>query len=177
MGNFRHKVLMIFASVSAYTAPALMTVCLLTDYWTYGNQTRLSTSPIVKAGDPRILNFTFHRIGLWRECMREAIDIPYTCEIVKYSKTEAKLEKGYKAVACKMKSFHFMDIKFCLKLDRSAPSMACFTAASALLIVAIFLFTRGLCKRRRKAVFFISGLLFSISGNHSFSCLFFDQYI
>ena len=42
--------------------------------------------------------------------------------------------------------------------------MACFTAASALLIVAIFLFTRGLCKRRRKAVFFISGLLFSISG-------------
>lgn len=43
--------------------------------------------------------------------------------------------------------------------------MACFTAASALLIIAIFLFTRGLCKRRRKAVFFISGLLFSISGN------------
>jgi len=42
--------------------------------------------------------------------------------------------------------------------------MACFTAASALLGIAIFLFTRGLCKRRRKAVFFISGLLFSISG-------------
>ncbi|CAF2133815.1 unnamed protein product [Rotaria magnacalcarata] len=138
---------MISASVSAYTAPALMTVCLLTDYWIYGKQTRLAQTPIIKAGDLRILNFTHHRIGLWRECMREAIDIPYTCEIVKYSKTEAKLEKGFKAVAY-----------------RSAPSMACFTAASALLIVAIFLFTRGLCKRRRKAVFFISGLLFSISG-------------
>ena len=46
--------------------------------------------------------------------------------------------------------------------------MACFTAASALLIIAIFLFTRGLCKRRRKAVFFISGLLFSISGKFVF---------
>jgi len=34
-----------------------------------------------------------------------------------------------------------------------------------LLIIAILLFTRGLCKQRRKAVFFISGLLFSISGN------------
>jgi hypothetical protein len=42
--------------------------------------------------------------------------------------------------------------------------MACFAGASALLIIAIFLFSRGLCKRRRKAVFFISGLLFSISG-------------
>lgn len=52
-------------------------------------------------------------------------------------------------------------------LDRSAPSMACFIAASGLLAIAIVLFTRGLCKRRRKAVFFISGLLFSISGNSS----------
>jgi hypothetical protein len=49
--------------------------------------------------------------------------------------------------------------------------MACFTAASALLIIAIFLFTRGLCKRRRKAVFFISGLLFSISGTSLSLCV------
>ncbi|CAF3466511.1 unnamed protein product [Rotaria sp. Silwood1] len=138
---------MISASGSAYTAPALMTICLLTDYWIYGNQTRLPQNQILKAGDTKIVNVTYHRIGLWRECMRETIDIPYTCEIVKYSKTEAKLEKGFKAVSY-----------------RSAPSMACFTAASALLILAILLFTRGLCKRRRKAVFFISGLLFSISG-------------
>ncbi|CAF0898305.1 unnamed protein product [Rotaria sordida] len=124
-----------------------MTVCLFTDYWIYGNQTRLSQNPTAKIGDTRILNYTFHRIGLWRECVRETKDIPYTCEIVKYSKEEAKLEKGFKAVSY-----------------RSAPSMACFTAASVLLILAIFLFTRGLCKRRRKAVFFISGLLFSISG-------------
>ncbi|CAF2817599.1 unnamed protein product [Rotaria sp. Silwood2] len=138
---------MVSASVSAYTAPALMTVGLLTDYWIYGNQTRLSQNPVVKIGDIRSLNYTYHRIGLWRECMKESYDAPYTCDIVKYSKAEAKLEKGFKAVSY-----------------RSAPSMACFTAASALLIIAIFLFTRGLCKRRRKAVFFISGLLFSISG-------------
>ena len=56
---------------------------------------------------------------------------------------------------------------FVFRLDRSAPSMVCFTAASVLLIIAVFLFTRGLCKRRRKAVFFISGLLFSISGTKS----------
>ncbi len=92
---------MVCALVSAYTAPALMTVCLLTDYWIYGNQTRLSPNPIVKPGDPRLINYTLHRIGLWRECMRESLDIPYTCEIVKYSKTEAKLEKGFKAVSCK----------------------------------------------------------------------------
>jgi hypothetical protein len=71
MGNLHHKALMVSASVSAYTAPALMTVCLLTDYWIYGNQPRLSQNPIVKAGDTRILNFTYHRIGLWRECMKD----------------------------------------------------------------------------------------------------------
>jgi hypothetical protein len=54
--------------------------------------------------------------------------------------------------------------------------MACFTAASALLIIAIFLFTRGLCKRRRKAVFFISGLLFSISGNQLNFFFFFKNF-
>jgi hypothetical protein len=102
MGNFHHKALMVCASVSAYAAPALMTICLLTDYWIYGKQTRLAQNPIVKAGETRILNYTYHRIGLWRECMRESIDIPYTCEIVKYSKTEAKLEKGFKAVSCKI---------------------------------------------------------------------------
>jgi hypothetical protein len=101
MGNFHHKALMVFASVSAYTAPALMTVCLLTDYWIYGKQTRLSSTPVMKVGDARVLNFTHHRIGLWRECMRETLDLPYICEVVKYSKTEAKLEKGFKAVACK----------------------------------------------------------------------------
>ncbi len=63
---------MVSASVSAYTAPALMTVCLLTDYWIYGKQARLSQNPTIKAGDTRVLNFTYHRIGLWRECMREA---------------------------------------------------------------------------------------------------------
>jgi hypothetical protein len=94
MGNFRHKTLMIFASVSAYTAPALMTISLLTDYWIYGQQTRLSVNPTIKTGDTRILNYTYHR-------MKETTDIPYTCEIVKYSKTEAKLEKGFKAVSCK----------------------------------------------------------------------------
>ena len=62
---------MVSASVSAYTAPALMIVCLLTDYWIYGKQTRLSQNPIFKAGDTRILNFTYHRIGLWRECTKE----------------------------------------------------------------------------------------------------------
>ncbi len=98
---------MIFASVSAYSAPALMTICLLTDYWIYGKQTRLSQNPIVKAGDARNVNYTYHRIGLWRECMRETIDIPYTCEIVKYSKAEAKLEKGFKAVSCKIENFNF----------------------------------------------------------------------
>ena len=101
MGNFHHRALMVFASVSAYTAPALMIVCLLTDYWIYGKQTRLSPNPTVKVGDTRVLNFTYHRIGLWKECAREATDQPYLCEIVKYSKTEAKLEKGFKAVACK----------------------------------------------------------------------------
>ncbi|UJR16426.1 hypothetical protein I4U23_003328 [Adineta vaga] len=147
MGNFHHKALMVCAAVSAYTAPALMTICLFTDHWIYGNQTRLSQNPIVKAGESRIANYTFHRIGLWRECSREINYGRYECEIVKYSKAEAKLEKGFKAVSY-----------------RSAPSMTCFSAASILLIIAIFLFTRGLCKRRRKAVFFISGLLFSISG-------------
>ncbi len=93
---------MIFASVSAYTAPTLMTVCLLTDYWIYGNQTISSPNPILKAGDTRIFNYTYHRIGLWRECMREINDITYTCEMVKYSKAEAKLEKGFKAVSCKI---------------------------------------------------------------------------
>jgi hypothetical protein len=62
---------MVSASVSAYTAPALMTVCLLTDYWIYGKQTRLSQNPIVKAGDTRGVNHTYHRIGLWHECMKE----------------------------------------------------------------------------------------------------------
>jgi hypothetical protein len=71
MDNFHHRALMVSASVSAYTAPALMTVCLLTDYWIHGNQTRLSQNPIVKAGDTRAVNYTYHRIGLWRECMRE----------------------------------------------------------------------------------------------------------
>ncbi|CAF0966722.1 unnamed protein product [Rotaria sordida] len=138
---------MVSASVSAYTAPALMTVCLLTDYWIYGEQPILSQNQVVKVGEIRILNYTYHRIGLWRECMKESHDAPYTCDLVKYSKVEAKLEKGFKAVSY-----------------RSAPSMICFVAASILLIIAIILFTRGLCKRRRKAVFFISGLLFSISG-------------
>ncbi len=101
MGNFHHRALMVFASVSAYTAPALMTVCLFTNYWIYGKQTRLSTNPVVKAGDTRAVNFTYHRIGLWRECMRESMDIPYDCKNVKYSKAEAKLEKGFKAVSCK----------------------------------------------------------------------------
>ncbi|CAF0837840.1 unnamed protein product [Adineta ricciae] len=138
---------MVSASVSAYTAPTLMAICLLTDYWIYGRQTRLASAPITKAGDVRILNFTYHRIGLWRECSRETTNVSYTCEVVRYSKAEAKLEKGFKAVSY-----------------RSAPIMACFTAASSLLLIAIVLFSRGLCKRRRKAVFFISGLLFSISG-------------
>ena len=97
------------------------------------------------------------------------LDASYDCDIVRYSKTEAKLEKGFKAVSCKISiGFYCMKKRKKNKLDqidRSAPSMACFTAASALLILAIFLFTRGLCKRRRKAVFFISGLLFSISGS------------
>lgn len=30
------------------------------------------------------------------------LDAPYTCDLVKYSKTEAKLEKGFKAVSCKV---------------------------------------------------------------------------
>ena len=102
MGNFHHQALMVSASVSAYTAPALMLVCLLTDYWIYGKQTRLAANPVARVGEARVLNFTHHRIGLWRECAREAADLPYTCEIVKYSKTEAKLEKGFKAVACKL---------------------------------------------------------------------------
>ncbi|CAF1182652.1 unnamed protein product [Adineta steineri] len=138
---------MVCAAVSAYTAPALMTVCLFTDHWIYGNQTRLSQNPTIKVGEIRVVNYTYHRIGLWQECAKEVMDAPYICEIVKWSKAEAKLEKGFKAVSY-----------------RSAPSMVCFSAASVLLIIAIFLFTRGLCKRRRKAVFFISGLLFSISG-------------
>ena len=106
MGNFHHRALMVSASFSAYAAPALMIVCLLTDYWIHGKQTRLSTNPVVKAGDIRVLNFTYHRIGLWRECFKETVDIEYTCEIVKYSKTEAKLEKGFKAVACKIFSLN-----------------------------------------------------------------------
>jgi len=71
MDNFQHRALMVSASVSAYTAPALMTICLLTDYWIYGNQTRLSQNSIVKAGETRVINYTYHRIGLWRECMKE----------------------------------------------------------------------------------------------------------
>ena len=102
MGNFHHKALMIFASVSAYTAPALMTVCLFTDHWIYGNQTRLSGNLIPKAGDPRILNYTYHRIGLWRECARNTSNLPYVCEIVRYSKKDVKLEKGFTAVARKI---------------------------------------------------------------------------
>lgn len=70
MGDFHHRALMVSASVSAYTAPALMTVSLLTDYWIHGNQTRLSQNPIPKAGEVRAPNYTFHRIGLWRECMK-----------------------------------------------------------------------------------------------------------
>jgi hypothetical protein len=101
MGNFHHRALMVCASVSAYTAPALMTVCLFTNYWIYGKQTRLSPNPIFRVGDTRILNFTYHRIGLWKECVRESVDVPYHCEIVRYSKTEAKSEKGFKAVSCK----------------------------------------------------------------------------
>lgn len=103
---------MVFALVSAYTAPALMTVCLLTDYWIYGNQTKLSPNPIFKPGDAQVVNYTFHRIGLWRECGRESTDSPYLCEIVKYSKTEAKSVKGFKAVACK-----FRLCRLCLKYD------------------------------------------------------------
>ena len=61
---------MVSASVSAYTAPALMTLCLLTDHWIYGKQARLSQNPIAKVGEMRP-NFTFHRIGLWRECVKE----------------------------------------------------------------------------------------------------------
>ena len=95
---------------------------------------------------------------------RSSLDAPYTCDLVRYSKSEAKLEKGFKAVSCKTRLSEDLLCRRATRLDRSAPSMACFTAASALLIIAIFLFTRGLCKRRRKAVFFISGLLFSISG-------------
>jgi hypothetical protein len=62
---------MVSASVSAYTAPALMTICLLTDYWIYGKQARLSQNPIAKVGEMRLANFTYHRIGLWRECSKE----------------------------------------------------------------------------------------------------------
>lgn len=64
---------MVSASVSAYTAPALMTVCLLTNYWYYGRQIRLSQNPVAKIGETRGLNFTYHRIGLWRECIKEAL--------------------------------------------------------------------------------------------------------
>ena len=110
---------MVFASFSAYAAPALMIVCLLTDYWIHGKQTRLSTNPVVKAGDIRVLNFTYHRIGLWRECFKETVDIEYTCEIVKYSKTEAKLEKGFKAVACKILSASSRPKRLPLLFDRS----------------------------------------------------------
>lgn len=101
MGNFHHKALMVFALVSAYTAPALMTVCLLTNYWIYGNQTNISSNMMLKPGDPQIVNYTFHRIGLWRECSRESHDMPYRCENAKYSNTAAKSVKGFKAVACK----------------------------------------------------------------------------
>lgn len=64
---------MISASVSAYTAPALMAVCLLTNYWYYGRQIRLSQNPATKIGEIRGFNFTYHRIGLWRECMKESL--------------------------------------------------------------------------------------------------------
>lgn len=107
MGNFHHKALMVFAMISAYTAPALMTVCLLTNYWIYGNQTNISSNAILKPGDAQIVNYTFHRIGLWRECSRETNDIPYRCENAKYSKTEAKSVKGFKAVACKSIELNF----------------------------------------------------------------------
>lgn len=100
MGNFHHKALMICASISAYTAPALMTLCLSTNYWIYGKQVRLSSVPVVKIGETRSFNYTYHRIGLWKECIKEKLDLPYKCDIVKYSKTEAKSEKGFKAVAC-----------------------------------------------------------------------------
>ena len=100
MGNFQHKALMICASVSAYTAPALMTVCLSTNYWIHGEQIRSSSTPIVKVGETRLFNSTYHRIGLWKECVKETIDASYKCDLVKYSKTEAKSEKGFKAVAC-----------------------------------------------------------------------------
>ena len=70
---------MISASVSAYTAPALMAVCLLTDYWIYGNQTRLSQNPIIKAGEIRAVNYTYHRIGLWRECFKETLGKLFFC--------------------------------------------------------------------------------------------------
>jgi hypothetical protein len=119
MGNFRHKALMIFASVSAYTAPALMTVCLLTDYWIYGKQTRLTQSPIIKVGDTRILNFTYHRIGLWRECVKETVDAKYICEIVKYSESEAKLEKGFKAVSCKILFLYIYIFFYLIVMNRS----------------------------------------------------------
>jgi hypothetical protein len=62
---------MVSASVSAYTAPALMIVCLLTDYWIYGKQAILSQNPIAKVGEMKVFNFTYHRIGLWRECVKE----------------------------------------------------------------------------------------------------------
>ena len=71
MGNFHHRALMVSASVSAYSAPALMTVCLLTDYWIYGKQTILPLNPTLQTADIRTLNFTYHRIGLWRECIKE----------------------------------------------------------------------------------------------------------
>ena len=64
---------MVSASVSAYTAPALMAVCLLTNYWYYGKQIRLSQNPSAKIGERSGHNFTFHRIGLWRECIKETL--------------------------------------------------------------------------------------------------------
>ena len=73
MGNFHHRTLMVSASVSAYTAPALMAVCLLTNYWYYGKQIRLSQNPSAKIGERSGHNFTFHRIGLWRECIKETL--------------------------------------------------------------------------------------------------------
>lgn len=73
MGNFHHRTLMVSASVSAYTAPALMAVCLLTNYWYYGRQIRLSQNPATKIGEMRGINFTYHRIGLWRECIKETL--------------------------------------------------------------------------------------------------------
>ena len=98
---------MVCASISAYAAPLLMLICLLTNYWIYGKQTRSSQNPIIKGADIRIVNYTYYRIGFWKECTRELIDLSYICERVIYNTTDAKSEKGFKAVSCKICQVYF----------------------------------------------------------------------